>query len=134
MLSPPPPPGDSDGVAELVILNTCNRVEFYGVAGSPAALENLEETFCRLRGLARTGFAAIRQLNHGADAIRHLIAVASGLESQMLGENEIFGQVKSAYATAQSAGATGPVLTVYSKKHFKPPSTSAPPLRSPKGR
>ncbi|RRJ98268.1 glutamyl-tRNA reductase [Opitutaceae bacterium TAV4] len=123
-LPPPPPPGDSDGaadtgVAELVILNTCNRVEFYGVAGSPAALENLEETFCRLRGLARTGFAAIRQLNHGADAIRHLIAVASGLESQMLGENEIFGQVKSAYATAQSAGATGPVLNRVFQKAFQ---------------
>ncbi len=111
--------GGGTGVPELAILNTCNRIEFYGVARSTDALDALETAFCRLQDFPREQFAAIRHAGHGSDAIRHLIAVASGLESQMLGENEIFGQVKTAYATAQAAGATGPVLNRVFQKAFQ---------------
>ncbi|EIP96562.1 glutamyl-tRNA reductase [Opitutaceae bacterium TAV1] len=106
------------GLSGPVILNTCNRIEFYGVA-SPAAIDALETTFCELRNLPREEFAAIRDLSRGPDALRHLIEVASGLESQMLGENEIFGQVKTAYAAAQIAGSTGPVLNRVFQKTFQ---------------
>jgi glutamyl-tRNA reductase len=107
------------GLPELAVLNTCNRVELYGVATAPEALPALEAAFCETTGIAQADFAAIRAHATGAAAIRHLIAVASGLESQLLGENEIFGQVKDAYAAAQTAGHAGPVLNRVFQKAFQ---------------
>ena len=107
------------GLPELVALNTCNRVELYGVAATPADLSALESAFCETTGIAPADFAAIRAHATGANAIRHLVAVASGLESQLLGENEIFGQVKDAYARAQAAGRSGPVLNRVFQKAFQ---------------
>ena len=109
----------SAGLSELALLNTCNRVEFYGVAASPEAIAALEEAFCAVTGLEREAYAAIRAHAAGPDAIRHLASVAAGLESQLLGENEIFGQVKDAYAAAQSAGRAGPVLNRVFQKAFQ---------------
>lgn len=107
------------GLPELALLNTCNRVEFYGVAATPADLAALEAAFCAVTGLAPADFAAIRAQGTGPAAIRHLVAVAAGLESQLLGENEIFGQVKDAYAAAQAAGRVGPVLNRVFQKAFQ---------------
>lgn len=107
------------GPAELVVLNTCNRVELYGVAAAPADLAALEAAFCSTTGMAPADFSAIRAHETGAAAIRHLVAVAAGLESQLLGENEIFGQVKDAYAEAQAAGRAGPVLNRVFQKAFQ---------------
>jgi glutamyl-tRNA reductase len=104
---------------EVALLNTCNRVEFYAVAADADALARLEHAFCELQSIAPADFAAFRQHTAGPDAIRHLIAVAAGLESQLLGENEIFGQVKVAYEAAQSAGTTGPVLNRVFQKAFQ---------------
>lgn len=104
---------------EVALLNTCNRVEFYAVAADAEALAQLENAFCELQRIAPADFAAFRQHTAGPEAIRHLIAVAAGLESQLLGENEIFGQVKVAYETAQSAGTTGPVLNRVFQKAFQ---------------
>lgn len=104
---------------ELALLNTCNRVEFYGVAATPADLAALEHAFCSVTGLAPADFAAVRAHSTGTDAIAHLAAVAAGLESQLLGENEIFGQVKDAYAAAQTAGRAGPVLNRVFQKAFQ---------------
>lgn len=107
------------GLPELAVLNTCNRVELYGVAATPETLATLEAAFCETTGIAPDDFAAIRAHATGAAAIRHLVAVASGLESQLLGENEIFGQVKEAYAAAQTAGHAGPVLNRVFQKAFQ---------------
>jgi glutamyl-tRNA reductase len=107
------------GLPELVLLNTCNRVEFYGVASTPADLAALEAAFCAVTGLAPADFSAIRAHTTGPAALRHLLAVAAGLESQLLGETEIFGQVKDAYAAAQSAGRAGPVLNRVFQKAFQ---------------
>ena len=107
------------GLPELAVLNTCNRVELYGVAATPADLAALEAAFCETTGISAEDFAAIRAHASGANAIRHLVAVASGLESQLLGENEIFGQVKDAYAEAQAAGRAGPVLNRVFQKAFQ---------------
>jgi glutamyl-tRNA reductase len=104
---------------EVALLNTCNRVEFYAVAADARALDHLENTFCEFQRIAPADFAAFRQHTAGPEAIRHLIAVAAGLESQLLGENDIFGQVKVAYETAQSAGTTGPVLNRVFQKAFQ---------------
>jgi glutamyl-tRNA reductase len=104
---------------ELALLNTCNRVEFYGVAATPADIAALEDAFCAVTGLAPADFTAVRAHNTGPAAIAHLAAVAAGLESQLLGENEIFGQVKDAYAAAQNAGRAGPVLNRVFQKAFQ---------------
>ncbi len=109
----------SAALPELALLNTCNRVEFYGVAATPADLAALEHAFCDVTGLTAAEFAAMRSGNTGAAAVAHLAAVAAGLESQLLGENEIFGQVKDAYAAAQNAGRAGPVLNRVFQKAFQ---------------
>lgn len=104
---------------ELVLLNTCNRVEFYGVAAGVEDLAQLESAYCDVAGILPEEFARVRAHSVGSAAIRHLVAVAVGLESQLLGENEIFGQVKEAYAEAQAAGRVGPVLNRVFQKAFQ---------------
>ena len=107
------------GVRELAVLNTCNRVEFYGVADAPAHVAHVEAAFCARQKFSRDEFAAFRLSLGGLEAVRHLFEVAAGLDSQMLGETEIFGQVKAAYASAQARGATGPVLNRVFQKAFQ---------------
>jgi glutamyl-tRNA reductase len=84
-----------------VLLSTCNRCELYW-----SGEEDLEPWF---RALAHTRGAAadLPLLRYdGRDAVRHLFTVAAGLDSQILGETEILGQVRRAYDTARAAGAT----------------------------
>jgi glutamyl-tRNA reductase len=107
------------GVRELAVLNTCNRVEFYGAADSPETVQRLRETFCAFQDFPADSFASISHQSVGLPAIEHLLTVASGLDSQMLGETEILGQVKDAYAEAQSRGTTGAVLNRVFQKAFQ---------------
>ena len=107
------------GMRELAVLNTCNRVEFYGSADSADTVQSLRESFCAFQNLPTEVFATISQQADGLAAIDHLLHVASGLDSQMLGETEILGQIKTAYATAQSRKTTGPVLNRLFQKIFQ---------------
>ncbi len=107
------------GLRELAVLNTCNRVEFYGVAESSLVIERLQAEFCVACDLPAAQLAQVRHLALGKDAVAHLVAVASGLESQMLGENEIFGQVKIAYQMALARQTVGPVLNRVFQKAFQ---------------
>jgi glutamyl-tRNA reductase len=108
-----------NGLRELAILNTCNRLEFYGLADDRATIEALEREFCQLQNVPPEEFARIRVQATGDGMIQHLLEVASGLDSQMIGENEIFGQVKAAYAEAQAARSAGPVLNRIFQKGFQ---------------
>ena len=88
-------------IAEALILNTCNRLEFYVYASKNLDIKNLVgRTIEKLRPES----LAIWQNHHyehfGINVVRHLFCVAAGLNSQMLGENQIVAQVKSAYAAA----------------------------------
>jgi glutamyl-tRNA reductase len=96
----------SGNLSELVVVSTCNRVEVYGVG--PAALRNVSRLF---RELARVDFdfSPYLYIKEGLAAIEHLFSVASGLDSLVVGETEITGQVKTAYLNAQAAGLTGRV-------------------------
>ena len=107
------------GLREFAVLNTCNRIEFYGVAAEAGAAARVTAAFCARQQFDEAEFEKIRLSLTGREAVRHLLEVAAGLDSQMLGETEIFGQVKEAYATAQSRGSTGPVLNRVFQKGFQ---------------
>ncbi|MEX2043937.1 MAG: glutamyl-tRNA reductase [Opitutus sp.] len=107
------------GLREFTVLNTCNRIEFYGVASHPEAIARVSEAFCARQNFDAAEFGKIRLSLHNREAVQHLVEVSAGLDSQMLGETEIFGQVKEAYAAAQARGSTGPVLNRVFQKGFQ---------------
>jgi glutamyl-tRNA reductase len=106
-------------VRELAVLNTCNRVEFYGVGTDESAAEAVQAAYCARQNFDPAEFARIRIRLTGRAAALHLFEVAAGIDSQLLGENEIFGQVKDAYAAAQACGSTGAVLNRVFQKAFQ---------------
>lgn len=106
------------GLKEFAVLSTCNRVEFYGVAATAEAAERVSAAFCARQKFDLTEFEKIRLNLRNLDAVQHLVEVAAGLDSQMLGETEIFGQVKDAYAAAQARGSTGAILNRVFQKGF----------------
>ncbi len=108
-----------DGLREYAVLSTCNRIEFYGVAAGPGAAERVAGAFCAKQNFDPAAFAKIRLDLRGRAAVQHLLEVAAGLDSQMVGETEIFGQVKEAYAAAQTRRSTGPVLNRVFQKGFQ---------------
>lgn len=94
-----------DPVSEAVVLSTCNRVEIYGAAEKPE--EALEHLVSYLLGHFEVSPGEVEFYRKAKEeAAHHLFEVASGLDSMVLGETEIFGQIKKAYALAQETGAT----------------------------
>jgi glutamyl-tRNA reductase len=95
------------GVAEAVIVSTCNRTEVYwaGSAGGAEVSRWLE----RHHG-ENLDLAASLYIHRESHAVEHAFSVASGLDSMVLGEVQILGQLKDAYRVAQESGSTGPVL------------------------
>ncbi len=103
---------------EALVLNTCNRIEIYGLAAAPGAEERARDLVCQICGAGRSVFDAHSFHFNNLQAIEHTLEVAAGLESQMVGETEIFQQMKSAYAEARRAGATGWVLNRLFERAF----------------
>jgi glutamyl-tRNA reductase len=98
-------------VREAVMLSTCNRVEVYGVAEAPGAARTaLFAALCRQRGVPPTSVEPLLYTHEEEDAIRHAFRVAASLDSMMIGEPQILGQVKDAFALAQSCETVGPAL------------------------
>ena len=95
------------GVSEVVILSTCNRTEVYwsGSASSAELTAWLERHHGNSLDLAPSLY-----VHQEARAIEHAFSVASGLDSMVLGEPQILGQLKDAYRVAQESGSTGPTL------------------------
>ena len=97
---------------ETLVLSTCNRSEVYGVPPesfreSASALSSYLSSF---HALQPDQLQAALYHHYDRHAVRHLFRVASGLDSMVLGEAEILGQVREAYRLAHESGATGPVL------------------------
>src|SRR6185295_10849011 len=107
------------GLREFTVLSTCNRVEFYGVGSVPTAAAEVQARFCAQQRFAPEEFEQFRLNLAGFDAVRHLLDVTAGLDSQLLGETEILGQVKEAYGKAQAHGHTGAVLNRVFQKAFQ---------------
>lgn len=107
------------GLKEFTVISTCNRIEIYGVAASSEVAAAVQAAFCQRQRFAAAEFEQFRLVLRDQSAVGHLLEVAAGLDSQMLGETEIFGQVKGAYAAAQERGVTGPVLNRIFQKAFQ---------------
>lgn len=105
--------GASSGVLqEVAVISTCNRLEIYAVTPAPAqAIALLQAQMTRQRQMTPDALAAYLYVKNDNAAIEHLLRVASGLDSLILGEAQILGQVANALAAAQSSGASGPILT-----------------------
>src|SRR5881296_2445140 len=98
-------------VQETLILSTCNRVEVYGVADAPGEARAVAfRHLCRYRGVSPASVEPVLYTHVDADAVRHAFRVAASLDSMMIGEPQILGQVKDAFALAQGCETIGPVL------------------------
>ena len=100
------------GVDECMILSTCNRVEILVRSSGDrrATLELLRAFVERRSGLGRDELDRFSYHHFDRDAVRHLLRVATGLDSMILGEPQIIGQVRSAYRQARAHGTTGALL------------------------
>lgn len=94
---------------EASILSTCNRTELL-CSASPSDCEQILEWFRRYHGLSREQIEPYIYIFPEQNAVRHLMRVASGLDSMVLGEPQILGQVKDAYSYAKQAGTAGRLL------------------------
>src|SRR5438445_4011532 len=98
-------------VREAIVLSTCSRVEAYAVADVPGeARAAMFRRLCHHRGVEPTAVEAALYTFAEGDAVRHAFRVASSLDSMVIGEPQILGQVKDAFALAQSCEAVGPAL------------------------
>ncbi len=109
------------GLAEVSILSTCNRTELYAVpeqasplyeecADQGKTVEAITRWLCEYHKLGPGELESALYLHGNEQAVRHLMRVASGLDSMVLGEPQILGQIKSAYAVAQQAATLGTTL------------------------
>ena len=106
-------------LSEAAIVSTCNRAEIYAACASPpAAREALGEFLLEFHHLDRDTIAPYlyERLDH--DTVVHLLRVAGGLDSLVVGEPQILGQVKDAYATASGLQCVGPLLTKLFQSSF----------------
>jgi glutamyl-tRNA reductase len=107
-------------IRECLVLNTCNRLEIYGIAKSPTAPEELiRDRLSQIQGVSRQLLDRHSFWHNNLDVIQHALEVSAGLDSQMVGETEILGQLKASYATAKQAKATGVVLNRLFEKSFQ---------------
>jgi glutamyl-tRNA reductase len=100
---------DGDALSEGVLVSTCNRVELIATTADP--LRAREHVLSRFN--LRTAPERVDDFvyeHRGREAVRHLFRVASGLDSMVLGEPQILGQIKAAFSVASQTGAVGPLL------------------------
>ncbi len=102
--------GEEGAVAEAVLLSTCNRTEIYAVVEDEDARSRILDLLAEDRGVEREPLDRDTYWLTDAEAVRHLYRVASSLDSMVVGEAQILGQVREAYRAATEEQCTGPVL------------------------
>ncbi len=98
------------GVHESVLLSTCNRTEVLLVTASEPPVENITHLLSTARHVAPESFSPYLVVHPDVEAARHTLRVAAGLESMVVGEQQILGQVRQAFEAARAMGTTGPIL------------------------
>ncbi|NUS45630.1 MAG: glutamyl-tRNA reductase, partial [Mycobacteriaceae bacterium] len=102
---------ESQHVMEAMVVSTCNRVEIYAVVDAfHGSLEEIGGLLADHSGLAVGELTQHTYVRYGEAAVEHLFAVAGGLDSMVVGEQQIIGQIRAAYAAAAESGAAGRVL------------------------
>ncbi len=100
-------------VSEAVVLSTCNRTEVYAVAERfHGAYQDIRDFLSESAFLVPEDFSDHLYVHYDAPAVAHLFAVASGIDSVVVGESEILGQVRDAWDAARAEGASGPTLNL----------------------
>jgi glutamyl-tRNA reductase len=123
---------ERDLIESGVLLSTCNRTELYAVTSVEAAQDQLLESFGWWpHALPFEAWQRYAYRLGGEDAMAHLFRVASGLDSMMIGEAQILGQIKRALATARQAGAFDARLEIRRRERPRRPQR---PSRAPGGR
>ncbi|MBU2784828.1 MAG: glutamyl-tRNA reductase [Acidithiobacillus ferriphilus] len=95
---------------ETLIVSTCNRTEIYVHGGQGYHRQALQDWLCHFHGVDPRLLDGHIYYSSDAETVRHLFRVACGLDSMIIGEPQILGQVKDAYQAAADSGAAGPVL------------------------
>ncbi|MDR0793282.1 MAG: glutamyl-tRNA reductase [Chitinophagaceae bacterium] len=104
------------GLQDVFVLSTCNRTEIYGVAHSAFELEKL---LCNETAGDLATFQKLSYTKSGKSAVKHFFSVASGLDSQILGDYEVVGQIKHSVRIAKEHGAIGSFLERLSNMVFQ---------------
>jgi glutamyl-tRNA reductase len=100
----------TDAIQEAVAISTCNRTELYLLTSDAVEAESAAlAILARQAGTRPTELLGALYSLHGTDAVRHLFSVAAGLDSMIVGEAEVQGQVKRSYELALVEGVTGPI-------------------------
>lgn len=108
---------NSDSLRESFILSTCNRVEVAGI-GQQGAEHTLMTAWADACASTSADLSPYTYTHHDLEAVRHIFTVASSLDSMILGEPQILGQMKAAYRKAVESGAAGPILNRLMHKAF----------------
>jgi glutamyl-tRNA reductase len=112
--------GKEPPILERLLLSTCNRVEVYAVVDEVGAARQAIEALLAARAhLPAAAFADHLYRHTAAGAVRHAFRVAASLDSLVVGEPQILGQVKDAYQAAGAAGAVGPVLAALMERALR---------------
>jgi glutamyl-tRNA reductase len=109
----------ADPVDEIVLFSTCNRVEFLlATQDLPQAVEWVKDFVAEFKGAPRHTFEEALYVYNGKEAVRHIFRVASSLDSMVVGEPQILGQIKESYQQASDLGACGVVLNRLMHRSF----------------
>ncbi|MBI3639878.1 MAG: glutamyl-tRNA reductase [Thaumarchaeota archaeon] len=106
------------GLQECVILQTCNRVELFGV-GNAKDIERIKKTWASVAGLEENTFKENLEISEGTDVFEHLLKLTSGLDSLVVGEEQILGQIKESITTARELKASGNNLNTLFEKAIR---------------
>ena len=107
-------------VTEVMMLSTCNRIEVYAVVDAfHGGLGDVSEVLGRHAGLPLAELTEHLYVHYAGSAVQHLFAVAAGLDSMVIGEAQILGQLRAAYASADAAGTVGRVLHELSQQALR---------------
>ncbi|HSH09695.1 MAG TPA: glutamyl-tRNA reductase [Oceanipulchritudo sp.] len=106
-------------IQEVAILNTCNRIEIYAVTKNGGFEAKVASMLQAINGFPVEEFLEHAYVHSNLDAVNHAFRVASGLDSQLVGETQILGQMKSSYAEAIEEKTVGPVLHKFFQKSFQ---------------
>ena len=97
-------------ITEALLMSTCNRTEIHAAAPSADSAPLLQRTLCNILHLSHEEMRGSWYTHTNGEAMRHLFRVAAGLDSMVVGESQVFGQLKEAYQVAFTAGTTGHLI------------------------